>query len=488
MATYEQLMDAARKADAAGDAPATKRFLELAKGAKSGPQTNIVEQVGTGTSEGIANMAGLPVDMLTKGINAVGGMAGMPPIQTPVGGSESLKGLLSPFMADAEPQTAGQRIGRRVGQDVGSGAVAAPLAGISSLGGLAMNAGADVASGAAGGATSEVTDNPVVNALVSLLAGAAVPGAAYAMRGDGSPSIDDLKGQASARYKQVEDSDLRLTPDQTQEMQGNISARMNDEFMDPPMHPNAAGGVRRVYGVADRSPDGQPTLQEVREATRWITQHVQKNVNAAEGEQALGGAMKSEIKDYLGKVAPDHPDVQAWREADALTRRAKNAGALDEAMENASVNAGSSGVGGNTINASRQAVKNALLKGKQAQYLNPAEEAAVKQFVKGTKTSNALRRAGGFAPARGMFPSAGLIAQASIAGATGNPLFVAPAVIGSVAQALGESLTKRQVNDLSTFLKTGAKPNRAMSAGEIAVLNALLASQAAQHSPQSGPQ
>ena len=92
--------------------------------------TNILEQAGTGTSEGIAGMAGMPVDLLTKGINAVGGLAGMPPIQNPVGGSESIRGALSPFMSDTEPQTMGQRLARRIGQDVGAGAVAAPVAGI----------------------------------------------------------------------------------------------------------------------------------------------------------------------------------------------------------------------------------------------------------------------------------------------------------------------------------------------------------------------
>ena len=36
MATYEQWMEAARRADAAGDGSAAKRFLELAQEAKSG--------------------------------------------------------------------------------------------------------------------------------------------------------------------------------------------------------------------------------------------------------------------------------------------------------------------------------------------------------------------------------------------------------------------------------------------------------------------
>jgi hypothetical protein len=471
-----------------------ERLILIAKAkqkqqAAAKPQTNIIEQAGTGTSEGIANMAGLPVDMITKGINAVGGMAGMPPIQTPVGGSESLKGLLDPFMSDAGPQTVGQRIGRRVGQDVGSGAVAAPLAGVSSLGGLAMNAGADVASGAAGGATSEVTDNPLINAVVSLLAGGAVPGAAYATRGNGAPSIDDMKAKATALYRQVEESGVRLTPGNAQELAGNVSAKMHDRGMYPPTDVAAKGAVDRFYEMPDRAPNGEARLQDVEDVRRYVNERV--TPSQVPGEAALGKAMKDEIDTFLKKVGVakgGEDDIDALFAGRETARRYKNAETLDDAMDAAALNAGSSGVGGNTINASRQAVKNALLKGKQAGYLNPEEKAAVEQIVKGTRTSNALRRAGGFAPARGMFPSAGLIAQASIAGATGNPLFVAPAVIGSVAQALGEQLTKRQVNDLSVLLKTGAKPDRAMSAGEIAVLNALLASQAAQHIPQSGPQ
>jgi hypothetical protein len=150
----------------------------------------MVEQVGAGTNEGIAGMLGLPVDMLTGSVNrSLGkinerarehGKPEIPPVTGAFGGSESIKGALDPFITDADPQSAGQRIGRRVGQDVGAGAVAGPLAGVGSLGGMALNAGSDVASGVVGGLTSEKTKNPTINAITSILAGMAPVGASRA--------------------------------------------------------------------------------------------------------------------------------------------------------------------------------------------------------------------------------------------------------------------------------------------------------------------
>lgn len=493
MATYQQLMDAARKADAAGDGEATKRFLELAKAAKGEPQTNIVEQTGTGASEGIASALSFPTEMLNRGLGALGMPELRNPeiggVELPIFGTRSLhEQSLDPFMSDVEPQTAGQRIGRRIGQDVGAGATAAPLAGISTVGGMGMNLASDVASGTAGGLTGEVTDNPLVNAVVSMLAGSAVPLGSQAFRSHDAPSIDDLKGKARDLYKQVEESDMRLTPGNTQELQGNMSARMYDMRMNPSLEPRAVAAMDEAYDLGSRSPTGEPSLYELEELRRYIGRKVLPSQEP--GEKELGLALRDEIDSFVDKAAVAKgatSDVSALKEARETTRRYKNAEALDDAMDDAGRAAGSSGSGGNTINANRQAVKNALLKGKQAEYLTPEETAEVDKIVRGTRTSNALRRAGGLSPTRGALPLAFTAGQ-MFAASSGSPAFLMPSGIGIVAQALGEQLTKRQINDLSVMLRTGAKPNRALSAGERAVLNALLASQAAQQLPQSGPQ
>lgn len=482
MPTYDQLMDAARRADAAGDGPAAKRFLQLARGS-----TNLVEQVGTGTSEGIANMAGLPVDAMTGALNWGMGRLGMDPIQNPVGGSESIKGLLDPFMSDVPPQSMPQRIGRRVGQDVGSGAVAAPLAGIGSLGGLGTNAGADVASGLAGGATSEMTDNPAINAIVSLLAGGSVIGGAHAMRpGPQAPTVPELKAKAGRLYGQVDDSDFRLTREQLQELQGNVSARMYDEGMDPPLDARAARGVNRVYEIGNRTPEGTPSLSEIEDARRFISRKVVPSPEP--DEKALGMAQKDEIDKYIKGLAtaPDAADdVKALVDARETTRRYKGAEALDQTFDSAKLRADSTGMGGNDINAIRQNIRKILESKTESARYTAAEKAEMRSIIEGKGGANVARWLGGFAPQRGMLPGAAALGQMTAVGATGNALYAAPATIGMVAQIVGEQLTKKQVANLSAMIRNGGPvAKKTMTEGERAVLNALLAAQAAQQGPQ----
>jgi hypothetical protein len=138
------------------------------------PQTNLVEQTGTGTSEGIASALGYPGDKLREGLGALGiELPGNPSIggmEIPIwGGSDYWNRVFEPTQSDVGPQTPEQRIMRRAGHDVGAGAVAAPVAGISSAVGLAESGLANMFGGLAGGGMSEITDNPIANMIATLL-------------------------------------------------------------------------------------------------------------------------------------------------------------------------------------------------------------------------------------------------------------------------------------------------------------------------------
>lgn len=101
-----------------------------------------VAQGAIGARQGVSNILGLPVDlvnMLPMAANMLPGEQNIGPItDTPIGGSETIDAVLaSPTralqylfgeeMADPEPQSAGQRITRRVGEELGATAV--PVAG-----------------------------------------------------------------------------------------------------------------------------------------------------------------------------------------------------------------------------------------------------------------------------------------------------------------------------------------------------------------------
>lgn len=97
----------------------------------------IVGALGAGTQQGIADVAGAPVNLATgalnlgiRGVNAITG-ADIPTIQHPFGGSESIREGLgaavgatgAPDLANATPQTTGERIAMAAGRGAASMAV-----------------------------------------------------------------------------------------------------------------------------------------------------------------------------------------------------------------------------------------------------------------------------------------------------------------------------------------------------------------------------
>ena len=102
------------------------------------PETGLATQFVAGANVGASNVMGLPVDLVTGGINKVGGYFGMDPIENPVGGSEFFKNIMEApqdlrgrqRLSDIAPTTKSERFARKVGEYVGGSAV--PAAGLAS--------------------------------------------------------------------------------------------------------------------------------------------------------------------------------------------------------------------------------------------------------------------------------------------------------------------------------------------------------------------
>ncbi|AEI95590.1 hypothetical protein [Roseobacter litoralis] len=76
-------------------------------------------------NEGIALTLGAPVDLMTgalnigmRGINAIA-RTELPQIESPVGGSDTMRSFLASTISEAGPQNGPQRYARRIGQEVG---------------------------------------------------------------------------------------------------------------------------------------------------------------------------------------------------------------------------------------------------------------------------------------------------------------------------------------------------------------------------------
>lgn len=471
------------------------RAIQIQKAKAAAPQTTSIEQAATGTNEGIAAMAGLPVDVATSGINWVTDKFGMAPIENPVGGSESIEGLLAPFMSDVDPQTGGQRLARRVGQEVGAGAVAGPVAGIGSLGGALLNTVSSAASGLAGGGAAEMGANPTVQMIASLLGGMAPVGASYAMRaGPQAPSNQQLRTRAGELYDRVEESGVALSPRQAQELQGNVSDAVWRAGMDPPSQGRATSAVNRVYDANAFTPDGTAPLMDVENARRFAGSNVMASNLTDDAEKRIGGTIRKEIDAYLDNLAGQPGATQAvtdLQDARSTSRRYLASETLDNATLRASRRAATSGSGGNEINTARQNIRSILdSEAKSAGFTAP-ELAQMDEIVMGTRGTNLARGLGGMSPTKGALPLMAGGATGAMAGTglvTGNPIAVlaaAPSVIGYIAKTIGEELTDAQIRRLSATIRNGGPvAGKALSEGEMAVARALIARFASANGPE----
>lgn len=466
-----------RQAEAVG--PAVPPAPPAAPAAPARDDVGVAGHLSSGLNEGIANMAGMPVDAMTWGLNKLG-MG----IEKPFGGSESLKGMLAPVISDAAPDSAVERITRRVGQDVGAGAVAGPVSGVASLGGLALNTAADVGSGVAGAITSEVTDNPVANVVASLLGGGAVVAGAKAARpGPQAPSNDALRARENELWQQVRDSNVRLTPNASQELKGNVSARAFDMRMKPSLHgPEATSAVDEVWSLPDR-----PSLWDVEEARRFIGDNTPAGYDKASTSRVMTG-LKGEIDAYLDNIP--HPDAGIAKEARDVSRRRIASEKLDRTLDRAERQAARANNGANVVNSQRGRIDAILNSPKERASFKPSELEQMEAIVRGTTGTNAARTIGSISPTRGgMYAAANALGFGAGVG-TGDPLMMAltaaPGAISMVARQIGEKLTDQQIQRLSATIRNGSVPipGKALSEAEQAVLSALLGVQAANQAEQ----
>lgn len=478
--------------DAIVSAPSTN-FWEADAIVGATPKTSALEQGSSGINEGIAGMLGLPGKLMSGlvnyGLRAETSNDPAGPVQIPeIGGPEFYEniGQRAGLISEVEPQNAGQRLARRTGNAVGAGAVAGPLAGVSSAGGLALNTISSAASGLAEGAAAELGAGENVQMLASLAGGMVPVGASYAARArPQAPSNQQLRQRAGELYDSVENSGVALTPRQAQELQGNVSAAVHPT-MDPPSQTRAVSAVNRVYDVNSFTPDGSAPLMDVERARRFAGTNVLASSQTDDAEKAVGATIRREIDGYLNALAAQPEAAQAVRdlgEARATSRRYLASEALDQATLRASRRAATSGSGGNEINTARQNIRAILDSEAKAAGFTPEELAQMNAIVMGTRATNSARSIGGLSPTKGALPLMAGAATGSAAGAglmSGNPwavLAAAPSVIGYIAKTMGESLTDAQINRLSATIRNGGVPlpGKTLTAAERAVGAAIIA-------------
>lgn len=442
---------------------------------------SLIAQTGAGTQEGIAQMAGFPVDAVTGGINAVGQMTGLyEPIQNPVGGSASIDAFMSPLRANVpEPATRGERVARRVGEEIGAGAVMAPAAMLSPAvraapgAFAATEAASTLGSGASAAAANEMFPGSATAEIVgSLLGGVPAGMAATRLTGTGTRPADVIRGiddqRATARqlYGEVRADPRTLPLSSTQGMVGDIQARMADERLYPRLQPSSSA----MLDVLIEEGANPMRIEDVENLRRLTTQSLPSN--AADADRRLSTIMKDEITQYLEGL--NDPVASTLTEARDAYRRGSAAGAVETATDRAALRAATSGTGGNEINAIRQNLRRILEQPRLSRSFTEQELGQIRQIVEGTPDQNVLRSLSRIAPSTG-----GLSAMLGVGGAMASPEAALPIMgAGELARYAGERSTRSSIARLLQSLA----PDRTLAPsqpGIEGIISALLAARTA---------
>ncbi|WP_336099188.1 hypothetical protein [Roseovarius sp. CH_XMU1461] len=462
------------------------------------PETSMLEQSMSGVNEGIAGILGAPVDIMTgvinygsRGVNSLFG-TDLPPITDAFGGSGTFEDLLAPTISNVQPQNTAQRYGRRIGQEVGAMSVPggamlrnakAPLA----LG--AMETVSAVGSGVAGQTSQEIAPgNATVDTIASLAGGLSPVAASRALRpSPKAPSVEMLKAEADAAYEEVRNSGATLSPASADALAGRISGTLGERAATRKLNPRAAIAADALSKDLRSAP---PTIAEVDQVRQWVGKNVAGSNEA--GERAIGVQMKNAIDNHLDTLTPSdvsgtnraHEVVSTLQGAREKAHRvhksqlfeAEDTGAIAKGLRRAAT----TGTGGNEINAIRQNVRRVLENPKLRRGFSESELKAMREIADGTPTQNALRLLGRLAPTSGGLPLGGFAGAAAGVGATGNPLLLAPSVIGQGAKMLGERSTRKAISGLGELIRNGKPlPKKAASDLENNVIAALVAQQMA---------
>lgn len=497
----------ARQDAARAGQPLTDQQREIianAQARQKATQTNLTEQGMSGVNETIASVLGAPIDFANwagdlpaKGINAAFGtnLKTSADLPTGMGTAESYRQGMTDLgmISETQPQTTGQRYARRIGQEVGASVIPggamlrtaqAPLRVAAGIGASAVGA------GAAGQTSREVAPNSdTADMIASMVGGGIAPMAGHMMTPKPrAPSLPELGASRDAGYDAVRRSNAALTPQAADDLATRLEGTLGSRKATRRMSPKAAAAVDELAPEFRSTP---PTISDVDDARSWIGTNVAGARDPSEAR--LGVQMKSRIDDYLDNLQPT--DVTGTNRAseviDTLTDardkahrihksqifEAEDTGAIAKGIRRAAT----TGTGGNEVNAIRQNVRRVLENPKLRKGFNEAELQAMREIADGTPTQNALRLFGRLAPNAGALQLGGFTGAAGLAGASGNPLLMAPSAIGAGAKMLAERSTRKQVAALGDTIRNGSPlPKKQMSDSTQRIVQALMASQLAQ--------
>lgn len=447
-------------------------------------QTGIREQSLSGFNEGLASIAGTPVDLITGAVNGGAGLlnqiAGTEfgAIERPFFGSEHLRDAMSPTIAEDEPQGAAQRYARSIGREAGASSLpmmgAARLGAPLTAGSAAMQGASIVGSGAGSQAARDVfPGNPYAEIAGQLVGGILPVGASYALRKGPAkpPTVQELDAQAKALYERGRTrvgADPKGVADLRQSM---LDELRKNARVTPTGRVLADGNVKTFMNVLDDF-DQAPMSAEQMQSVRTVLKDAAASADA--GERRLGTAMLKKYDDWAAGYVPE------YKEANAIYSRVKKSEDVQARIDKAERRANSTGTGGNAVNTSRQNIRQILDNPKARRGYTPAEVEQMEKIVRGSTAGNMMRLGGRLSPTSGALP---LIAN--VMSTSNDPYIGTAAMLATQAMKTGaEAISSRQIQGLLDMIANdGPAAIKTMTDSERGILAVLAARGAAQAAP-----
>ena len=462
-------------------------------------EDSVLAQGLSGVNEGIASTLGLPVDVMTwgmnlvpRGINAIAN-TDIPTITDPVLGGEWWRDLMAPTIYDETADPTAQFV-RRAGESVGAALV--PVGAAANTARQFAGAMGSAASGGIGAASAQTLFPDSIEAEIAgeLLGsfgtgyGALKLGQRTAQRSieDAIPTVDELKVEAGDLYRQAEARGEIADPTMTQELADNVqgilrsSGRVSPTGRLSEVYPKVKEAAQLINDYA-----GQPMNPTQVQTVRSVVADGMQSADRS--ERAIARALLDEFDDWAAQSVPGLDDARA------VASRYLNAEKLDQAWDLAGARAGQFTGSGfeNALRTEYRALDRNTIKGRDR--YDDAILGAIMDVSRGTPGSNAARAVGRFAPTGVVSSTLATGVPFMIGNAVGGPL--AGGVLGALTagaglggRALATNMGIRNAERAQMIARNGGEIATAPLVDEETgrVIAALLAGQQGQFLPSEG--
>ncbi len=445
MATIEQLSEALRRADEAGDVQAATKLAGAIKAMRAtAPPTN---------EGGILRTA----DDFMRGVADTSSFGFSDEISAGMGALTGVGGEKDQYEQNLAAERARDEKGgwTRFGGQVAGAFLNPAGAARTMIGAAAKGAGYGGLYGFGSGEGDVYDRLPSTGMGLATggVAGSAVHGIGNALANraanKATPSIEELRAAKDQAYQAVDDMGHTYAPEQLQHLGQGVRDTLAADGLDAVFHPRA----NRAMQIIEEKVNQPQSLTDIDRLRQFVRENVVDENPMLRTQGRMGGHIIDEIDDFVD--AADGPSSEAILKARALNSKLRKSELVADALTRAERRAGSTGSGGNVDNASRQNLRGILDNPKKSRGFTDEERALMETIVRGEGGQNLARQIGKLSP------GGNGLQQALALGATAyNPLMAVAPATGLVAKALADRRTAGNIEKLQQMIRGGSESQK----------------------------